>query len=90
MKVFCAAFMCSQSGFIIFGGKDFGAKAVNKMLVRLTPGFSTFQRHSSVSTRSNESQTESSGSSSESGQRGEDGEGQQRQHQQRQQQRQRQ
>ncbi len=37
MKVFCAAFMCLQFGFVIFWQKDFGAKAVNKMLVKLTP-----------------------------------------------------
>jgi hypothetical protein len=37
-KVFCAAFMCSQFGFVIFWQKDFGAKAANKMLVKLTPG----------------------------------------------------
>ncbi len=36
-KVFCAAFMCLQFGFVIFGQKDFGAKAAHKMLVRLTP-----------------------------------------------------
>jgi hypothetical protein len=27
MKVFCAAFMCLQFGFVIFWQKDFGAKA---------------------------------------------------------------
>ncbi len=37
MKVFCAAFMCLQFGFVIFWGKDFGAKAAHKMLVKLTP-----------------------------------------------------
>ncbi len=37
MKVFCAAFMRLQFGFVIFWRKDFGAKAVNKMLVKLTP-----------------------------------------------------
>jgi len=37
MKVFCAAFMCSQFGFVIFQRKDFGAKAAHKMLVKLTP-----------------------------------------------------
>jgi hypothetical protein len=36
-KVFCAPFMCLQFGFVIFWRKDFGAKAVNKMLVKLTP-----------------------------------------------------
>jgi hypothetical protein len=38
MKVFCAAFMCSQFGFVIFWQKDLGAKAAHKMLVQLTPG----------------------------------------------------
>ena len=37
-KVFCAAFMCLQFGFVIFWQKDFGAKAAHKMLVKLTPG----------------------------------------------------
>jgi hypothetical protein len=38
MKVFCAAFMCVQFGFVIFWRKDFGAKGAHKMLVKLTPG----------------------------------------------------
>ncbi len=38
MKVFCAAYMCLQFGFVIFWQKDFGAKAAHKMLVKLTPG----------------------------------------------------
>jgi hypothetical protein len=38
VKVFCAAFMCLQFGFVIFGQMDFGAKAAHKMLVKLTPG----------------------------------------------------
>jgi hypothetical protein len=38
MKVFCAAFMPLQFGFVIFWRKDFGAKAAHKMLVKLTPG----------------------------------------------------
>ncbi len=38
MKVFCAALMCLQFGFVIFWRKDFGAKAAHKMLVKLTPG----------------------------------------------------
>ncbi len=38
MKVFCAAFMCLQFGFVTFWQKDFDAKAAHKMLVRLTPG----------------------------------------------------
>jgi hypothetical protein len=29
--------MCLQFGFVIFWRKDFGAKAVHKMLVKLTP-----------------------------------------------------
>jgi hypothetical protein len=37
-KVFCAAFMCLQFGFVIFWGKDFCAKAAHKMLVKLTTG----------------------------------------------------
>jgi hypothetical protein len=37
MKVFCAAFMCLQFGFVIFWQKDFGAKAAHEMLVKLTP-----------------------------------------------------
>ncbi len=36
MKDFCKAFVCLQLGFVIFWQKDFGAKAVNKMLVKLT------------------------------------------------------
>jgi hypothetical protein len=38
LKVFCAAFMCLQFVFVIFRGKDFGAKAAHKMLVKLPPG----------------------------------------------------
>ncbi len=38
MQVFCAAFMCLQFGFVIFWQKDYGAKATDKMLVKLTPG----------------------------------------------------
>jgi len=38
MKVFCAAFLCLQLGFVIFWQKDFGAKAAHKMLVKMTPG----------------------------------------------------
>jgi hypothetical protein len=37
MKVFCAAFMCLQYGFVIFWQKDFDAKAAHKMLV-IFPG----------------------------------------------------
>jgi hypothetical protein len=38
MKVFCAAFMCLQFGFVIFWQKDFGAKAAHKMSVKFTLG----------------------------------------------------
>ncbi len=37
MKLFCAAFICLQFGFVIFWQKDFGTKAAHKMLVKLTP-----------------------------------------------------
>ncbi len=36
-KVFRAALMYLQFGFVIFWQKDFGAKAAHKMLVKLTP-----------------------------------------------------
>jgi hypothetical protein len=36
MKVFCPAFLCLQFMFVIFWQKDFGAKVVHKMLVKLT------------------------------------------------------
>jgi hypothetical protein len=42
-KVFCADFMCLSFGFVIFWQKDFGAKAVNKMLVKLTSGGRNWQ-----------------------------------------------
>jgi hypothetical protein len=29
--------MCLQFGFVIFGERNFGAKAAHKMLVKLTP-----------------------------------------------------
>ncbi len=45
MKVFCAAFMCLQFGFVIFWPKDFGAKAAHKMLVKLTPGGIIWQQN---------------------------------------------
>ncbi len=45
MKVFCAPFMCLQFGFVIFGPKDLGAKAANKMLVKLTSGGSGVLAH---------------------------------------------
>jgi len=38
MKDFCAAFMCLQFGLVIFWRKDLGAKTVQKMLLKLTPG----------------------------------------------------
>jgi len=37
MNVFCAAFPYLQFGFVIFCGKNVGAKAACKMLVKLTP-----------------------------------------------------
>jgi hypothetical protein len=37
-KVFCAAFMCLQFGFVNFWQKDFSTKAAHKMLVKLMPG----------------------------------------------------
>jgi hypothetical protein len=37
-KVFHAAFLCLQFGFVIIWGKYFDAKAACKMLVKLTPG----------------------------------------------------
>ncbi len=37
MKVFCAAFICLQFGFVIFWQKGFGTKAAHKILVKLTP-----------------------------------------------------
>jgi hypothetical protein len=43
-KVFCAAFMCLQFGFVIFWQKDFGTKAAHKMLVKLTTGDSKGSR----------------------------------------------
>jgi len=44
-KVFCAAFMCLQFGFVIFWQKDFGTKAAHKMLVILIPGGSIVPRY---------------------------------------------
>jgi len=38
MKVFWAAFVCLQFGFLNFWQKDFSAKAAHKMLVKLAPG----------------------------------------------------
>ncbi len=38
-RVFCAAILCLQFGFVIFWQKDFGAKAAHKMLVKLTPAW---------------------------------------------------
>jgi hypothetical protein len=35
-KVFSATFICLQFGFVIFGQKDFGAKAAHKILAKLT------------------------------------------------------
>jgi hypothetical protein len=47
-KALCAAFMCLQSGFVIFWQKDFGAKAAHKMLVKLTPEKLARDKHSSL------------------------------------------
>ncbi len=44
MKVFYAAFMCLQFGFVIFWRKDFDAKAAHKMLVKLPPGGKNWQQ----------------------------------------------
>ena len=38
MKVFCAAFLGLQFGFVIFWRKEFIAKAVRKLLLKLTTG----------------------------------------------------
>ena len=38
LKVFGAALVCLQFGFVIFWRKDFGIKAAHKMLVKLKPG----------------------------------------------------
>jgi hypothetical protein len=35
-QVFCANFMCFQFGYVIFWRTDFGAKAAQKMSVKLT------------------------------------------------------
>jgi hypothetical protein len=50
-KVFCAAFMWLQFGFVIFWQKDLGAKAAHKMLVKLTPGQVEQPMHSQVCMR---------------------------------------
>ena len=42
IKVFFAAFMFLQLGFVIFRQKEIGTKAARKMLVKLTPGFIFF------------------------------------------------
>jgi len=47
-KVFCAALMCLQFGFVIFWRKDFGAKAAHEMLVKLTPGGQSFNLYLNV------------------------------------------
>ncbi len=44
-KLFCAALMCLQFWFVIFWQKDFGAKAVYKMLVKLTPGANVIKQY---------------------------------------------
>jgi len=38
MKVFFAAFLYLQFGFVIFWQKNIGSKAARKMLMKLTPG----------------------------------------------------
>ena len=38
MKVFFIAFLCLPFGFVIFWQKEIGAKAVRKLLVKLTSG----------------------------------------------------
>ena len=43
-KVFGAAFLCLQVGFVIFWQKKIGAKAACKMLVKLTQGLFKFFR----------------------------------------------
>ncbi len=45
MKVFYGAFMCLLFMFVIFWWKDFGAKAVHKMLMKLTQGDSMGLRY---------------------------------------------
>jgi len=50
-KVFCAAFLYLQFGFVIFWHKNIGAKAARKMLVKLTTGHlvsSTFSHWISI------------------------------------------
>ena len=38
MKVFGAAFMCLQFGFVIFWQKEIGAKVAHTIIVKLTTG----------------------------------------------------
>ncbi len=47
-KVFCAAFMYLQFGFVILWQKDFGTKAAHKMLVKLTPGANVIKLFTAV------------------------------------------
>jgi hypothetical protein len=42
--------MCLQFGFVIFWQKDLGAKAVIKMLVKLTPGDLTGWQNAQLTT----------------------------------------
>ncbi len=58
MKVFCAAFVCLQFGFVIFRQKDFGAKAAHKMLVKWTQGGTKTQQRPVISTEENQPKTE--------------------------------
>jgi hypothetical protein len=43
LRSFYVLTICLQFGFVIFWQKDFGAKAANKMLVKLTPGINPTQ-----------------------------------------------
>ncbi len=44
-KVLCTALMYLQFVFLIFGQKDFGAKAAHKMLVKLAPGANVIKQY---------------------------------------------
>jgi hypothetical protein len=44
-KVFCAAFLCLQFGYVIFWQKGFSANAAHKMLAKLTLGGSIGPGH---------------------------------------------
>jgi hypothetical protein len=53
-KVFCTPFMCLQFGFVIFRRKDFGTKAANKMLEKLTQDFKEFYNDVQIAAASDE------------------------------------